>query len=190
MSYRWQAELGEHVHEAAVYYDDGDNPIASEGPSSYERSEQAAEAFARARCAAAAAIIRAGCGTPRSAAAGWSTRSATATPTTTRSSRTPTGRARCWRRKTSERARAGAGTGLSGGRSGASGPPPACREAGCDVPLRGARPAAHRRLKQIATVLDQTRPHSILVARGYVRELGQLGALLAAQQRRPIRRSR
>ena len=47
MSALWQLGHGERVWEAAVYYDDGDNPIASEGPSSYERSEQEAEAFAR-----------------------------------------------------------------------------------------------------------------------------------------------
>jgi hypothetical protein len=48
MSYLWQAELGERAYEGAVFYDDGNNPIASEGPSSYERTEQAAEAFVRA----------------------------------------------------------------------------------------------------------------------------------------------
>jgi hypothetical protein len=48
MSYLWQAEPGERVYEAAVYHDDGDNPIAREGPSSYERTEQRAAAFARA----------------------------------------------------------------------------------------------------------------------------------------------
>jgi hypothetical protein len=39
-------DAGATVYEAAVYYDDYDNPIAREGPSSYEHSEQAAEAFA------------------------------------------------------------------------------------------------------------------------------------------------
>jgi hypothetical protein len=48
MSALWQLDLGERVWEAAVYFDDGDNPMAREGPSSYERGEQAAEAFARA----------------------------------------------------------------------------------------------------------------------------------------------
>jgi hypothetical protein len=48
MSYLWQAEVGQEVYEAAVFYDDGDNPVAQEGPSSYEPSERAAEAFARA----------------------------------------------------------------------------------------------------------------------------------------------
>jgi hypothetical protein len=43
----WQLLPGERVWEAATYYDDGDNPIAREGWSSYERSERAAEAFAR-----------------------------------------------------------------------------------------------------------------------------------------------
>jgi hypothetical protein len=44
----WQLDPGGRVWEAATYYDDGDNPIAREGPSSYERSERAAEAFALA----------------------------------------------------------------------------------------------------------------------------------------------
>jgi hypothetical protein len=48
MSYLWEAELAQEVYEAAVFYDDGDNPVAQEGPSSYKRSEWAAEAFARA----------------------------------------------------------------------------------------------------------------------------------------------
>ena len=48
MSALWQLLPGERVWEAATYYDDGDNPIAREGWSSYERSERAAEAFAYA----------------------------------------------------------------------------------------------------------------------------------------------
>lgn len=47
MSYLWQAELGQQVYEAAIFYDDGDNSVAQEGPFSYERSERAGEAFAR-----------------------------------------------------------------------------------------------------------------------------------------------
>ena len=40
-------DVEETVYEAAVYYDDGDNPIAKEGPSTYTTSEREAEAFAR-----------------------------------------------------------------------------------------------------------------------------------------------
>jgi hypothetical protein len=40
--------VGDSLYEAGVYYDDGDNPIAREGPSSYAPSERRAEAFARA----------------------------------------------------------------------------------------------------------------------------------------------
>jgi hypothetical protein len=40
-------DVGETVYEAAVYYDDGDNPVAEEGPSAYTTSERQAEAFAR-----------------------------------------------------------------------------------------------------------------------------------------------
>ena len=38
--------VGATVYEAAVYYDDGDNPVAEEGPSTYASSEREAEAFA------------------------------------------------------------------------------------------------------------------------------------------------
>ena len=48
MSALWQLAPGDRVWEAAVYYDDGDNPVAKEGPSSYEGSGRAAEAFALA----------------------------------------------------------------------------------------------------------------------------------------------
>jgi hypothetical protein len=47
MTHLWQAELGEQLYEASVYYDDGDNPIAVEGPSTYTTSQHQAAAFAR-----------------------------------------------------------------------------------------------------------------------------------------------
>jgi hypothetical protein len=40
-------EVGETAYEAAVYYDDGDNPLAEEGPSGYASDEREAETFAR-----------------------------------------------------------------------------------------------------------------------------------------------
>jgi hypothetical protein len=39
-------DVGETVYEAAVYYDDGDNPVAEEGPSTYTTSQREAAAFA------------------------------------------------------------------------------------------------------------------------------------------------
>ena len=30
-----ELEVGESVYEVAVFYDDGDNPVAEEGPSGY-----------------------------------------------------------------------------------------------------------------------------------------------------------
>jgi hypothetical protein len=39
-------DVGTTVYESAVYYDDGDNPVAKEGPSTYTTSERQAEAFA------------------------------------------------------------------------------------------------------------------------------------------------
>jgi hypothetical protein len=42
-----ELRVGDSVYEAAVYYDDGDNPVAKEGPSTYTTSEREAEAFAR-----------------------------------------------------------------------------------------------------------------------------------------------
>ena len=47
MSALWQLLPGERVWEAATYYDDGDNPVAKEGPSTYTTSEREAEAFAQ-----------------------------------------------------------------------------------------------------------------------------------------------
>jgi hypothetical protein len=40
-------DVGETVYEAGVYYDDGDNPVAEEGPSGYATDERTAEAFAQ-----------------------------------------------------------------------------------------------------------------------------------------------
>ena len=40
-------DVGRTVYEAAVYYDDGENPVAEERPSTYATSERQAEAFAR-----------------------------------------------------------------------------------------------------------------------------------------------
>jgi hypothetical protein len=42
-----ELSVGDTVYEAAVYYDDGDNPVAEEGPGRYTTSEREAEAFAR-----------------------------------------------------------------------------------------------------------------------------------------------
>jgi hypothetical protein len=39
-------DVGETVYEAAVYYDDGDNPVAEEGPSVYTTSQREAAASA------------------------------------------------------------------------------------------------------------------------------------------------
>lgn len=63
----WQFERGELVFEAAVYYDDGDNPLVHERPSDYKRSQKAAEAFARQALRGRAADGP-DSGTPRSAA--------------------------------------------------------------------------------------------------------------------------
>ena len=101
-------DAGATVYEAAVYYDDYDNPIAREGPSSYEHSEQAAEAFALT-------ALRERDGEPPGGFWYATIRRGRVVdpigdghPTTTPSSRTPTGRARSWPRTTSERATAGA----------------------------------------------------------------------------------
>ncbi|MGH2713855.1 MAG: hypothetical protein ACRDM7_08225 [Thermoleophilaceae bacterium] len=47
MSALWQMALDQPVFEVAVFYDDRDNPVASEGPSTYTSGEQDAETFAR-----------------------------------------------------------------------------------------------------------------------------------------------
>ena len=117
-------DAGATAYEAAIYYDDCDNPIAREGPSSYERSERGGGGLRPGRpartarraagrpCADGAASGRAGSGTP-----------AIRRGRTAPSSRTPSGRAPSWQRTTSEREPAAAGTDRTAARLGRTRPP-------------------------------------------------------------------